>query len=111
MRAGTGRFLEVISRTLGTNVERSTALPKMSYRTPSRVCAQYCRIRSDQPALCGRSAGSDSRGVINAMARRSANFIARLSCERRFCLLVALVTVKGLPTCWKPSGNAGTNSP
>ncbi|XPE66869.1 acyl-CoA dehydratase activase [Shigella flexneri] len=40
-----------------------------------------CRIRSDQPALSGRRARSDSRRVINAMARRSANFIARLSCE------------------------------
>ncbi len=38
--AGTGRFLEVISRTLGTSVGDSTALPKMSRRTPSRVCAQ-----------------------------------------------------------------------
>ncbi|XPE24655.1 BadF/BadG/BcrA/BcrD ATPase family protein [Shigella sonnei] len=37
-------------------------------------------------------------GVINAMARRSANFIARLSCEAPICLLVALATVKGLPT-------------
>ena len=39
--AGTGRFLEVISRTLGTSVEQLDSIPKMSRRTPSRVCAQY----------------------------------------------------------------------
>lgn len=38
--AGTGRFLEVISRTLTPASSNSTALPKMSYRTPSQVCAQ-----------------------------------------------------------------------
>ncbi|BBU87025.1 hypothetical protein EIMP300_84250 [Escherichia coli] len=45
--AGTGRFLEVISSPpadftarLAPASSNSTALPKMSYRTPSRVCAQ-----------------------------------------------------------------------
>lgn len=39
--AGTGRFLEVIRARLAPTSNSSTALPKMSRRTPSRVCAQY----------------------------------------------------------------------
>ena len=58
--AGTGRFLEVISRTLGTSVEQSEVISLRSAGVaPEAILA----------------------GVINAMARRSANFIARLSCE------------------------------
>ncbi len=109
--AGTGRFLEVISRTLAPASSNSTALLKMSDRTPSEYVHSVCRIRSDQPALSGRRPEAILAGVINAMARRSANFMLVSPVKRRFCLLVALATVKVYPHAGKPSGNAGTNSP
>ena len=52
--AGTGRFLEVISRTLGPASSNSTALPKMSRRTPSRVCAQ-CLLNQKRSACAQRA--------------------------------------------------------
>ena len=67
--AGTGRFLEVISRTLGT----------------THAITSMCTVFAESEVISLRSAGVAPEailaGVINAMARRSANFIARLSCE------------------------------
>ncbi len=79
----------------------------MSRRTPSRVWYGVCRIRSDQLALSGRRARTILAGVINAMARRSANFIARSPVKRRFCLLVALVIARRLPDVGNSPGYAG----
>lgn len=60
--AGTGRFLEVISRTLGTNVETARQhYRKCHAARHHEYVHSICRIRSDQPALSGRRARSDSR--------------------------------------------------
>jgi len=68
--AGTGRFLEVISRTLGTSVEQLDSI------TENVTESEVISLRS-----AGVAPEAILAGVINAMARRSANFIARLSCE------------------------------
>ncbi|EFI6879878.1 hypothetical protein BCD21_004329 [Escherichia coli] len=68
--AGTGRFLEVISRTLGTNVEQ---LDSITENVTPHAITSMCTVFAESEAILA--------GVINAMARRSANFIARLSCE------------------------------
>lgn len=60
--AGTGRFLEVISRTLGTSVEQTRQhYRKCHAARHHEYVHSVCRIRSDQPALSGRRARSDSR--------------------------------------------------
>ncbi|HHJ0542561.1 TPA: putative 2-hydroxyacyl-CoA dehydratase activator YjiL [Escherichia coli] len=68
--AGTGRFLEVISRTLGTSVEQ---LDSITENVTPHAITSMCTVFAESEAILA--------GVINAMARRSANFIARLSCE------------------------------
>lgn len=80
--AGTGRFLEVISRTLGTSVEQ---LDSITENVTPHAITSMCTVFAESEAISLRSAGVAPEailaGVINAMARRSANFIARLSCE------------------------------
>ena len=80
--AGTGRFLEVISRTLGTNVEQ---LDSITENVTPHAITSMCTVFAESEVISLRSAGVAPEailaGVINAMARRSANFIARLSCE------------------------------
>ncbi|XMR37172.1 BadF/BadG/BcrA/BcrD ATPase family protein [Escherichia coli] len=58
--AGTGRLLEVITRTLGARVEQLDELPEAS-PTTSAACVPCLPSRGDQPALGGRRARSDSR--------------------------------------------------
>ncbi|EFA6637709.1 hypothetical protein EZU65_10380 [Escherichia coli] len=80
--AGTGRFLEVISRTLGTSVEQ---LDSITENVIPHAITSMCTVFAESEVISLRSAGVAPEailaGVINAMARRSANFIARLSCE------------------------------
>ncbi|MSL27685.1 hypothetical protein GKE84_09380, partial [Escherichia coli] len=80
--AGTGRFLEVSSRTLGTSVEQ---LDSITENVTPQAITSMCTVFAESEAISLRSAGVAPEailaGVINAMARRSANFIARLSCE------------------------------
>ncbi|TXP77323.1 hypothetical protein FV288_16605 [Escherichia coli] len=80
--AGTGRFLEVISRTLGTSVEQ---LDSITENVTPHAITSMCTVFAESEVISLRSAGVAPEailaGVINAMARRSANFIARLSCE------------------------------
>ncbi len=80
--AGTGRFLEVISRTLGTSIEE---LDCITENVPPHAISSMCTVFAESEVISLRSAGVAPEailaGVINAMARRSANFIARLSCE------------------------------
>lgn len=78
--AGTGRFLEVISRTLGTSVEQLDAIT--AGVTPHAI-SSMCTVFAESEAIGLRSAGVAPEailsGILNAMARRSANFIGRLS--------------------------------
>lgn len=78
--AGTGRFLEVISRTLGTDVTQLDALTAGAEPHP---LTSMCTVFAESEVISLRSAGVAPEailaGVINAMARRSANFIARLT--------------------------------
>lgn len=80
--AGTGRFLEVISRTLGTSVEQ---LDSITENVIPHAITSMCTVFAESEVISLRSAGVAPEailaGVINAMARRSVNFIARLSCE------------------------------
>lgn len=80
--AGTGRFLEVISRTLGTSVEQLDSITK---DVQPHAISSMCTVFAESEVISLRSAGVAPEnilaGVINAMARRSANFIGRLSCE------------------------------
>lgn len=78
--AGTGRFLEVISRTLGASVEQLDAI---TAGVEPHAITSMCTVFAESEVISLRSAGVAPEtilaGVINAMARRSANFIGRLS--------------------------------
>lgn len=78
--AGTGRFLDVISRTLGTQVEHLDAITQGVEPHP---LTSMCTVFAESEVISLRSAGIAPEailaGVINAMARRSAHFIARLT--------------------------------
>ncbi|EOH6332228.1 putative 2-hydroxyacyl-CoA dehydratase activator YjiL [Citrobacter koseri] len=78
--AGTGRFLEVISRTLGASVDQ---LDTITDGVEPHAITSMCTVFAESEVISLRSAGVAPEailsGVINAMARRSANFIGRLS--------------------------------
>lgn len=78
--AGTGRFLDVISRTLGASVEQ---LDTITAGVEPHAITSMCTVFAESEVISLRSAGIAPEailaGVINAMARRSANFIGRLS--------------------------------
>ena len=80
--AGTGRFLEVISRTLGASVEQLDALTE---GVEPHAITSMCTVFAESEVISLRSAGVPPEailtGVVNAMARRSANFISRLSAQ------------------------------
>lgn len=80
--AGTGRFLEVISRTLGTRVE---ALDGITDGVEPHPLTSMCTVFAESEVISLRSAGIAPEailaGVINAMARRSGHFISRLSTQ------------------------------
>ena len=76
-------FLEVISRTLGASVEQLDAITDGVEPPP---LPSMCTVFAESEVISLRSAGVARRrrilaGVINAMARRSANFIGRLSAQ------------------------------
>ncbi len=100
--AGTGRFLEVISRTLGASVEQLDAITD---GVEPHAITSMCTVFAESEVISLRSAGVAPEailaGVINAMARRSANFIGRLSARGRCCLPAASATAPPLPGCWK----------
>lgn len=77
--AGTGRFLEVISRTLGTEV---SLLDKLVAGVAPHPISSMCTVFAESEVISLRSAGvapeSILSGIVYAMARRSANFIGRL---------------------------------
>ena len=80
--AGTGRFLEVISSTLGASVEQ---LDSITDGIEPHAITSMCTVFAESEVISLRSAGVPPEailaGVINAMARRSANFIGRLSAQ------------------------------
>lgn len=80
--AGTGRFLEVISRTLGASVEQ---LDHITQGVAPHPVSSMCTVFAESEVISLRSAGVAPQtilaGVINAMARRSANFISRLPAQ------------------------------
>ena len=80
--AGTGRFLEVISRTLGASVEQ---LDTLTAGVEPHMITSMCTVFAESEVISLRSAGvppeASLAGVVNAMARRSANFIGRLSAQ------------------------------
>jgi predicted CoA-substrate-specific enzyme activase len=78
--AGTGRFLEVISRTLGAGVEELDAI---TAGVAPHAIGSMCTVFAESEVISLRSAGVAPEailaGVLSALARRSANFIGRLS--------------------------------
>ncbi|WP_312072568.1 putative 2-hydroxyacyl-CoA dehydratase activator YjiL [Atlantibacter sp.] len=80
--AGTGRFLEVISRTLGASVEQLDAI---THGVQPHAITSMCTVFAESEVISLRSAGVAPEailaGIVNAMARRSANFIGRLSAQ------------------------------
>lgn len=80
--AGTGRFLDVISRTLGTTVE---ALDGITGGIAPHPLTSMCTVFAESEVISLRSAGVAPEailaGVINAMARRSSHFISRLTTQ------------------------------
>lgn len=80
--AGTGRFLEVISRTLGASVEQ---LDDITRGVEPHPLTSMCTVFAESEVISLRSSGVAPEailaGVINAMARRSAHFISRLTTQ------------------------------
>lgn len=80
--AGTGRFLEVISRTLGASVDQLDAI---THGVEPHAITSMCTVFAESEVISLRSAGVAPEailaGIVNAMARRSANFIGRLSAQ------------------------------
>lgn len=78
--AGTGRFLEVISRTLGTTVEM---LDTLTEGVAPHALTSMCTVFAESEVISLRSQGIDPAailaGVVHAMARRSAHFAGRLA--------------------------------
>ncbi|HHQ4463343.1 acyl-CoA dehydratase activase [Aeromonas veronii] len=77
--AGTGRFLEVITRTLGARVEQ---LDELLQGAEPHDISSMCTVFAESEAISLRSAGIPAEsilaGIVRSMARRSANFIGRL---------------------------------
>ena len=73
---------EVISRTLGASVEQLDAITD---GVEPHAITSMCTVFAESEVISLRSAGVAPEailaGVINAMARRSANFIGRLSAQ------------------------------
>ncbi len=73
-----------------------------------------CTVFAESEVISLRSAGVAPEailaGVINAMARRSANFIGRLSAQGR-CLPAASATAPPCPDAGKPCRHGGDNHP
>ena len=80
--AGTGKFLEIMANRLGVTLQE---LFDMAAAGNTLSISSLCTVFAESEVISLRSAGVAPEailaGVINAMARRSANFIARLSCE------------------------------
>ena len=110
-------FLEVISRTLGASVEQLDAITD---GVEPHAITSMCTVFAESEVISLRSAGVAPEailaGVINAMARRSANFIGRLSAQgaaavyrrrqpRRLCWMLeshvgmAVTTPSRRPVC------------
>ncbi|HHB8599618.1 TPA: acyl-CoA dehydratase activase, partial [Klebsiella pneumoniae] len=74
--------LEVISRTLGASIEQLDAITD---GVEPHAITSMCTVFAESEVISLRSAGVAPEailaGVINAMARRSANFIGRLSAQ------------------------------
>lgn len=80
--AGTGRFLDVISRTLGASVEQlDTIIEDVAPHAITSMCTVFAESEVISLRSVGVSPEAILAGVVNAMARRSAHFIARLSTE------------------------------
>lgn len=101
MRGGHRAFLEVISRTLGTSVEQ---LDSITENVTPHAITSMCTVFAESEVISLRSAGVAPEailaGVINAMARRSANFIARLSCEAPILFTGGVSHCQTFARCW-----------
>jgi len=77
--AGTGRFLEVISHTLGAQIHQ---LDELVTGVAPHAISSMCTVFAESEVISLRSAGvapeSILSGIVYSMARRSANFIGRL---------------------------------
>ena len=96
------RFLEVISRTLGASVEQLDAITD---GVEPHAITSMCTVFAESEVISLRSAGVAPEailaGVINAMARRSANFIGRLSAQGPLLFTGGVSHCAALPGCWK----------
>lgn len=112
MRGGHRAFLEVISRTLGTSVEQ---LDSITENVTPHAITSMCTVFAESEVISLRSAGVAPEailaGVINAMARRSANFIARLSCEAPILFTGGVSHCQTFARMLESHGNAGKYHP
>ena len=78
--AGTGRFLDVISRTLGTDI---TAVDDTIRGIEPHAISSMCTVFAESEVISLRSAGVEPEsilsGIVNSMAQRTAGFAKRLS--------------------------------
>lgn len=78
--AGTGRFLDVISRTLGTDI---TAVDDTIRGIEPHAISSMCTVFAESEVISLRSSGVEPQsilsGIVNSMAQRTAGFAKRLS--------------------------------
>ncbi len=100
--AGTGRFLEVITRTLGARVEQ---LDELLQGADPHDISSMCTVFAESEAISLRSAGIPAEsilaGIVRSMARRSANFIGRLGARPTVLLPAASATAPPSATIWR----------
>ena len=102
---------EVISRTLGASVEQLDAITD---GVEPHAITSMCTVFAESEVISPRSAGVAPEailaGVINAMARRSANFIGRLSAQGPLLFTGGVSHCARLcPDAGKPCRHGGDN--
>ena len=86
--AGTGRFLEVMSKTLGVGLEELASLAVIS-KNPLPVTSQ-CSIFTETEAMCyvneGEKMADIAAGINQAMARRVKALVGRIGIVEEVCM-------------------------
>ena len=81
--AGTGKFLEVMARALGstsTNLRRRRSQPRPASRSPPCV-PSLPRVRSWDSSTAGRTEAQSPQGLQDVVAKRTVSSLARVGAE------------------------------
>ncbi len=98
--AGTGRFLEMMARTLGVDVSELGPLALKSRKplTLSSVCTIFSEVEVMQLLYSRKKAKHIAAGVHVAMARRIKTLVGRVGLEKEVCMTGGVSKNKGMMT-------------